>query len=104
MSSTVTRIMQWTYVAVLLTVVAVSGYAGRYELASRIAGCAIAALMVGRAVRAHQYLWTCGLVGMGIVSSPLPLVYRIFLLLGFLSIASSWAAIDAFRPRPVAVL
>jgi hypothetical protein len=104
MSSTVTRIIQWTCLSVLLTVVALAGYAGRYELAFRIAGCAFAAFMVQRAVRARQHLWACGFVGMAIVSSPLLLVDKIFFLLGFLCIASSWAAIEAFRPRPVAVL
>jgi hypothetical protein len=104
MSSTVTRIIQWTCLSTLLIAAALSGDLGRHELAFRIAGCALAAVMVERAVRARQPLWACGFVGMAIVSSPLLLVDKIFLLLAFLCIASSWAAIQAFRPRPVAVL
>jgi len=104
MSTTVTRITQWTALAALLAVVAVSGYAGRYELALRITGCSFAAVLVDRALRTRHQVWACGFVGMAIVSSPLLLVDKVFLLLGFLCIASSWAAVSAFRPQPVAVL
>jgi hypothetical protein len=104
MSSTVTRIIQWTSLSGLLTVVAFAGYSGHYELALRIAGCAFAAWMVERAVRARQHLWTCGFAGLAIVASPLLLIDKIFLLLAFVCIATSLAAISALRPQPVAVL
>jgi len=104
MSPTVTKIMQWSSLAALLTVAALSGEIGRYELAFRIAACALSAVMVERAARAGQHLWTCGFVSMAIVASPLLLVDKIFLLLAFVCIATSLAAISALRPQPVAVV
>jgi uncharacterized membrane protein len=104
MSSTVTRVVQWTSLPVLLTIAALSPYAGRYELALKIGGCAFAVVLLDRAMRARQHLWACGFVGMAIVASPLLLVDQIFLLLGFACIASSLAVFFAMRPQPVAVL
>jgi hypothetical protein len=104
MSPTLTRIIQWSCLPVLLAVAALSPYSGRYELTLNVAGCAISAVLVERAVRAQQHLWACGFVGMAIVSSPLLLVDKIFLLTGFACLASSMAAISAMRPRPLAVL
>ena len=101
MSSTTKRIIQWTYLSLLLAIGALSAYAGRYDLALNFARCTMAAVLVERAARARQYVWACGFAGLAIAVSPLLLVDRIFLMLGFTSIVSSLGAISAFRPRPV---
>jgi hypothetical protein len=104
MSSAVTSVIQWTSIPVLLTIAALSPYAGSYELGLKIGGCAFAFVLLDRALRARQCLWASGFVGMAIVASPLLLVDQIFLLLASACIASSLAAFFALRPQPVAVL
>lgn len=96
----VTKIIKWVALPVLLIASVFSRYAASYELLIDFVICMGAIIFVQRAVRLKEYLWAIGFVAIAVVFSPLVLVIKIFLLLGFACLATFVALLAAFRTQP----
>ena len=63
--------------------------------------CLAAIVFILRAVRLKEYFWAAGLVAIAVVFSPLILMVKIFLLMGFTCIATFVTLLAAFRRQPL---
>jgi hypothetical protein len=86
---------------VLLTASLFSGYAAQYAVLVNIVVCLGAMVIVQLAVRKNEYFWGAGYVAIAIAFSPLGLVVKIFLLMGFTCVAAFVTLLAAFRRQPV---
>lgn len=100
MFQTVTTIIKWVSLLMLLIAAVLPRSVARYEFLVDLVICLGAIIFLQRAVRFREYLWAAGLVAITIVFSPLLLVVKIFLLTGFTCIATFVALLGAFRPQP----
>jgi hypothetical protein len=80
-----------------------SRFAGNYELPLNLAICLGAVFFTQRAVRSGDFVWASGMGVVVIVFSPLLLVHKIFLFIGYTVIATLFSLAAAFRPRALAV-
>jgi hypothetical protein len=94
-------IVRWTSIPVLLIVSMFSRLAGKYELPMDLAIWLGALFLVQGAVRSGRYAWAAGLGVVVIVFSPLLLVDKVFLFLGYTSIASLLTVATSFHNRPL---
>jgi hypothetical protein len=104
MLHTVTEIIKWASIPVLLTASLFSFCAASYEPLVNAVICLGAIIFVQRAVWLKQYFWAGGLVAIVVAFSPLSLVVKIFLLMGFACIGALGALgamIKAFRTQTV---
>ncbi len=88
-------------IPVLLTASIFARFAGVYEMVLNLLVCAGALVVVQRAVTCREYLWAAAFVSVAVVFSPLPLIIKIFLLMGLISIASLAGVYAAWKPQPV---
>lgn len=95
------KTIKWASLPVLLAAAPFSGYAPRYELLLNLAICMGAAILTQLAVRSRDYFWAAGLVAIAVLFSPLILVAKIFLLMGFTCVAAVVTLFSAFRRQPV---
>jgi hypothetical protein len=93
----VTRNMKWISIPILLIGSMFSQLTGRYELPLELTACVGAALLAVWAIRSGEYFWAGSLGLVVIAFSPVPLVNKIFLLMGYASIASVATLVVAFR-------
>jgi hypothetical protein len=96
-----TRMIKWISLPVLLGVAMFSSYAARYELLLDAVICLGAIIIVQRAIWVREYFWAAGFVAIAIVFSPLILVMKIFLLMGFTCIAIFLTLLAAWKPQPL---
>src|SRR5581483_4882795 len=82
MFDTVTKIIKWGSIPVLLMVSLFSRFAAQYELLANVVICMGAIGCVQRAVRQKRHGWAVAFVAVVIVFSPLALAAKIFLLMG----------------------
>jgi hypothetical protein len=101
MSQTVQAIINWFSIPVHLMASVLLPFAGGYELMADVVICLSAAVVIQRAIGLKEYIWAVGLVAVAVVASPLPLVVKIFLLMGFTYIAAFITLLAAFRTRPL---
>jgi hypothetical protein len=101
MFDTVTRIIKWISLPVLLTASIFSRYATVYEGLVDLLICMGAVVFALRVVRLKEYFWAAGFVAIAIVFSPLVLVLKIFLLMAFTCVAMFATLAMAFRTQPV---
>jgi len=104
MFQTVVRITKWASIPVLLLASILSRFTASYEFLVDCVICLGATVVILWAVRSKQYLLAAGFVAVGVVFSPLLLVVKIFLLLGFTCSASLVTAFAAFRTHPLPVV
>ena len=97
----VTKIINWVSLPVILIASMFSRSAGSYELLVDVVVCLGAIIFVPRAVRLKQCFWTAGFMAIAVVFSPLLLVAKIFLLMGFTCIATFVTLVRAFRTQPL---
>jgi hypothetical protein len=97
----ITKIVKWVSLPALLIASMFSRSAASYELLVDFVICLGAIIFVQRAVRLREYFWAAGLVAIAVVFSPLLLVVKIFLLMGFTCIATFVTLLAAFRKQPV---
>ena len=97
----VTKIVKWVSIPVLLIASMFSGCAASYEPLVDFAICMGAILFVEREVCLKEYFWAAGFVAIAVVFSPLPLVVKIFLLMGFTCIAALVTLFASFRVQPL---
>src|SRR5207253_992434 len=83
-----TKIIKWVSLPALLIGSMFSHSAANYELLLNWLICLGAIIIVQRAVSAKKYFWAAGFVAIAVVFSPLMLVVKIFLLMGFTCIAT----------------
>lgn len=93
----VTKIIKGVSIPVLLIASMFSCFAASYEPLVDFVICLGAIIFVPRAVRLKEYFWAAGLVAIVIVFSPLLLVVKIFLLMGFTCIVTFVTLLAAFR-------
>jgi hypothetical protein len=87
----------WISFPLLLTASMFSPFAGSYELPLNAVVCVGAIVAVQRAAWIKSYYWAGASTAIAMVYSPLPLVAKIFLLLGLACGVSSAATIAAFK-------
>jgi len=97
----VTKIIKWVSLPVLLIAAMFSRSAASYELLVDLVICLGAIIFVQRAIRSKEYFWAAGFVAIAVVFSPLLLVVKISLLLGFTCIATFVNLLAAFRTQPL---
>ena len=101
MFQTVTKIIKWASIPVLLIASLFACCTAGYEPA---VDCAIglgAIVFIVRAVWFREYFWAAGFLAIAAVFSPLSLAMKIFLLMGFTSIATFVTLLAAFRRQPL---
>jgi hypothetical protein len=103
MFQTVTRIIKWISIPVLLLAAMFSCLAASYEPLIDFVICLGAILFVHRAVWLKEYFWAAGFVAIVVIFSPLFLAVKLFLLMGFTCIAALIALFAAFRSQPLPV-
>jgi hypothetical protein len=103
MFQTLTKIIKWVSLPVLLIASMFSRFAASYELLVDLVICLGAVILVQRAVRSKEYLWAAGLVAIVVVFSPLLLVVKIFLLMALTCVATFVTLVAAFRTQPLLV-
>src|ERR1022692_3101918 len=103
MFQTVTRIIKWVSIPVLLLAAMFSCLAASYEPLMDFVISLGAILIVHRALWLKEYFWAAGFVTIVVVFSPLFLAVKIFLLMGFTCIAALITLFAAFRTQPLPV-
>ena len=96
----VTKIVKWVSIPVLLIASLFACCAASYELPVDLAICLGAIIFVQRAIWVREYFWAAGFLAIGVVFTPLTLVVKIFLLMGFACIATFANLLTAFRTQP----
>jgi hypothetical protein len=99
----VTQIAKYLSLPVLLVASMLSRFAARYEVAADLALCLGTVVLIHRAVRQKDYPWAAGLMAVAIAVSPLLLVDRIFVLMGFTCILTVIMVAAAFRPQTLVI-
>ncbi len=88
--------IRWASLPVLLIASFFSRYTAQYEFLLDMIVCLGAIVLLQRAVRSRDYVWASALVAISVVFSPILLVLKIFLLLGFTTIATSVTLLAAY--------
>jgi hypothetical protein len=101
MFQTITKIIKWVSLPVLLIASMFSRSAASYELLVDFLVCLGAVILVERAVWLKEYFWATGFVAIAVVFSPLLLVAKIFLFIGVTCIAALVTLLAAFRAQPL---
>jgi hypothetical protein len=97
----VIKIIKRVSLPVLLIASIFSLSAASYEFLVDVVICLGAMIFVQRAVRLKEYFWAAGFVAIAVVFSPLLLVVKIFLLMGFTFIPTFVTLLAAFRTQPL---
>ena len=98
----VSTIVKWASLLVLLIACALSTSAASYEFLVDAAICLGAVFLIQRAVRVADYVLAAGFLSAVVAFSPLLLVLKIFLLLGFTCVAAAVTLLAVLRMQPVA--
>lgn len=103
MRQMVTKTIKWIAIPVLLIASLFAYCTSSYEVLLDCLICLGASTLIQGAIQLRQYFWACGLVAIAVAFTPLALIVKIFLLLGFACIAVFANLLAAFRPQPVRV-
>jgi hypothetical protein len=101
MFQTITKIVKWASMPVLLVAAVFSGLAASYEALAGFVICMGAIILVQRAVWSKEYYWATGFAATFVMFSPLFLVVKVFLLMGFACTVVFMALLAAFRAQPL---
>ena len=102
MLQSVTKIIKFASIPVLLAASLFSPGAGRFQPLMNFVICLGAVIFVLLAARMRKYLWASGFVAVVAVFSPLSLLVKIFLLMCFACIAGFATVLAAFQTQPAA--
>jgi hypothetical protein len=97
MFQTVTKIAKWVSIPVLLIASLFACCASSYEPLVDVAICLGAVIFIQRAIRLQENFWATGFLAIAVVFTPLSLIVKIFLLLGFACIVTLANLLAAFR-------
>lgn len=93
-------IVKWASIPVLLIASLFACCAASYEPLVDLAMFLGAIIFVQRAIWLKEYFWAGGFLAIAVVFTPLPLVVKVFLLMGFTCAATFANVIAAFRTQP----
>ena len=94
-------VIKWASLPVLLIASPFSGLAARYGPLAGFLICMAAIVLVQRTVWSKEYYWAAGFAAMFVVFSPLFLVVKVFLLMGFACTVVFMTLLAAFRTQPL---
>jgi hypothetical protein len=94
-------VVKWISLPVLLTASLFTRFAGVYEIVLNLLVFAGALVVVQRSVSFNEYLWATAFAGVAIVFSPLTLIIKIFLLMGFTCMLALAGVYAAWKPQPL---
>ena len=97
----VTKIVKWVSLPALLIGSMFSSSTAAYGFLLDLLICLAAVIVVERAVSEKEYFWAAGFVAVAVVFSPLMLVVKIFLLMGFTCIGTFAALLAAWKTQPL---
>ncbi|MEX2260352.1 MAG: hypothetical protein WD696_00295 [Bryobacteraceae bacterium] len=101
MFQTVTEIVKWASLPVLLIGSMFSHAAESYGFLLDWVTCLVAIIIVQRTVWVKEYFWAAGFVAIAVVFSPLMPVVKIFLLMGFTCIAAFVTLLAVWKTQPL---
>ena len=101
MFQTRSSLVHWLSLPVLLTASLLSRFALRYERLADVMICLAAVALILRAARSKEYLWAATFGAVAVAVSPLLLVAKVFILMGFIYTAAFYTLRVAFRAWPV---
>jgi small-conductance mechanosensitive channel len=101
MFNTIAKIVKWASMPALMLAAVFSGLAAGYEALAGLVICVAAVILVQRALWSREYYWAAGFAAACVMSSPLLLVVKVFLLMGLACTVVSMALLAAFRAQPV---
>jgi hypothetical protein len=101
MMQPIIKIVKWASIPALLVASLFACCAASYEPLVDCTICLGAIIFILRAILLKEYTWAAGFLAIVAVFSPLSLVAKIFLLMGFTSIATCVALLAAFRRQPL---
>jgi hypothetical protein len=96
----VTTIVKCASIPVLLIASLFACCAASYEPLVDLAVCLCAIVFVQRAIWLREYFWAAGFLAIAVVFTPLPLVVKALLLIGFAFVATLANLLAAFRTQP----
>jgi hypothetical protein len=96
----VTNIAKWASILALMIGAICSGLAATYEPMMNLIICLAAIGIVLWQARLRNYYYAAEFAAVGLVFSPLPLVEKIFFLMGLMCLVSFRVMIAAFRMQP----
>ena len=99
MLRTATRIIKWISIPVLLIASLFACCAASYEPLVDFAICLGAIIFIQRAIRLKEYFWAGGFLAIVVVFTPLSLAVKVFLLMGFVGLATFANLLSAFRAQ-----
>jgi len=94
------KFARWISIPILLIASMFARFAGAYELPLEMVVWLGVIFLAQKAVRSGEYAWAAGLGVVVIVFSPLLLVDKIFLFMGYTGIATFLTLAAAFRRQP----
>ena len=100
---TIAAAVKWVSLPVLLIGSIFSCSAASYERLLDCLICLGAIIVVQRTVWAGNYFWAAGFVVVAVVFSPLMLVVKLFLLMGFACVATFLTLLAALKKQPAPV-
>jgi len=100
MLETMTKLVKWASIPVLLSASLFTYCAAGYEPLVDLAVCLGAFFFIQKAVSLKQYFWAGGFLAIAVVFTPMPIVLKLFLLMGITSTATLANLLAAFRPHP----
>jgi hypothetical protein len=100
MLRTITKIVKWASIPVLLIASLFACCAASFEPLVDLAICLGVIFFVQRAVWLKEYFWAAGFLAIGVVFTPLPLAVKALLLMGFTCAVTFANLLAAFRTQP----
>lgn len=97
----IVKLAKWALIPALLLTSAFSCLAASYEGLIAFVVCMAAQILAWRAVWLRQYYWAAGFAAAFVAFSPLFLVVKVFLLMGFACTVVLMALLAAFRTQPL---
>ena len=97
----IARIIKWASIPLLLFAAVFSCLAASYEALAAFLICVATVMLVLRAVWSKEYYWAAGFASALVMSSPLLLVVKVFLLMGLACTVVFMALFAAFRAQPL---
>ena len=97
----ISKIIKWVSLPALLIGSLFTPFAASYQHLLEVVICLGAIIVVQRAVTVKKYFWAAGFVAIAIVFSPLMLVFKVFLLMGFLCMATFVTLLATWKTQPV---
>lgn len=100
MFRTIASVIKWTLIPGLLVGSVFSSLAASYGPPARLAICVVAMVLTLRAAWSRKYYWAAGFAATLVAFSPLFLVVKLFLWMGFVCTMVLMTLLTAFRRQP----